>query len=382
MKQKIKVLKQRKARDTKFSKTNAFTLIELLVVIAIIGILSGLIIITTSNATNIAKDVKAKAELASLNKALMAYAINNTLPISNPSPCIIGDTGANGCGSGFNTTLSNAGITPPPASSGYKYTSNGTNFSLQVVLSASNTYSVDYLNNTTLTCPTNWVDSRHGFCVMQYEANSGTTIGTIDTGGAPRGSITQAGAIAACSALGAGYHLITNTEWTLLARDIEKIGTNWSTGTPGLGTLKMGNNGNSVEYISYALGAIDSAASEATARLCLDSGCTSRLYHFSGNAYEWTNDTCATGIGTGKWCNSDWIEWTVAAVAGYEKQMAGPANALPAVGLGRYYGCSVNGNAFLRGGSWDDKANAGIFFLLLNSAPGGSGPDIGFRCAR
>lgn len=53
-----KVLKQNK---TLFSAT-AFTLIELLVVIAIIGILSGLIIVTMSGATNSANDAKRKAQ--------------------------------------------------------------------------------------------------------------------------------------------------------------------------------------------------------------------------------------------------------------------------------------------------------------------------------
>ena len=55
----------------------AFTLIELLVVIAIIGILSGLIIVGMSNATNSANDAKRKANIETIRKALMMYQANN-----------------------------------------------------------------------------------------------------------------------------------------------------------------------------------------------------------------------------------------------------------------------------------------------------------------
>ncbi|MFA5009427.1 MAG: prepilin-type N-terminal cleavage/methylation domain-containing protein [Candidatus Paceibacterota bacterium] len=61
----------------------AFTLIELLVVIAIVGILSGFILVSLNSATDSAKDAKAKSDLSSIQRAIMAYNVQNS--ISYPS---------------------------------------------------------------------------------------------------------------------------------------------------------------------------------------------------------------------------------------------------------------------------------------------------------
>lgn len=39
-------------------------------------------------------------------------------------------------------------------------------------------------------------------------------------------------------------------------------------------------------------------------------------------------------------------------------------------------------NAFIRGGNWNNEANAGVFTLNLNNAPTNTNTNIGFRCAR
>jgi len=67
----------------KSKKLIAFTLIELLVVIAIVGILSGFVLVSLSSATNSAKDVKAKSDLSSIQRAIMAYNVQNS--VSYPS---------------------------------------------------------------------------------------------------------------------------------------------------------------------------------------------------------------------------------------------------------------------------------------------------------
>jgi len=38
-------------------------------------------------------------------------------------------------------------------------------------------------------------------------------------------------------------------------------------------------------------------------------------------------------------------------------------------------------SAFLRGGNWDNGANAGAFALNLNNAPSNTNTNIGFRCS-
>jgi prepilin-type N-terminal cleavage/methylation domain-containing protein len=61
------------------NKTNkAFTLIELLVVIAIIGILSGLLIVSMSGATNSAKDARIKSEMDQLRTTALIFYTNNS----------------------------------------------------------------------------------------------------------------------------------------------------------------------------------------------------------------------------------------------------------------------------------------------------------------
>ena len=58
------------------SKTKGFTLIELLVVIAIIGILSGLIIVSMSGATNSAKDARIKSAMDQFRSTAEIYKLN------------------------------------------------------------------------------------------------------------------------------------------------------------------------------------------------------------------------------------------------------------------------------------------------------------------
>lgn len=73
-----------------------FTLIELLVVIAIIGILSGLIIVNLSGATDAAHDAKIKANLDQLRASAEVYKANHgyygTVAVDNGSVCLNANT--------------------------------------------------------------------------------------------------------------------------------------------------------------------------------------------------------------------------------------------------------------------------------------------------
>ena len=148
MEQKTKTLKL--IRPSKFS---AFTLIELLVVIAIVGILSGVIMMSASNATNSANDTKRKANLDSIRKALLMYQANNggTYPIQT-TLCNIGDTGASGCTSALNPALAAYFSTIPRDPNGtayYSYISDATGsvFDISTTL-PSTTTGVSYNSST------------------------------------------------------------------------------------------------------------------------------------------------------------------------------------------------------------------------------------------
>ncbi|MCU0654856.1 MAG: SUMF1/EgtB/PvdO family nonheme iron enzyme [Polyangiaceae bacterium] len=97
-----------------------------------------------------------------------------------------------------------------------------------------------------------------------------------------------------------------------------------------------------------------------------------------GNLWEWTSEWYATlggmqnqaGIG-GEWLEQPWPAgykagtWNIASAA-YGTQPNGKQPGLPAAGL--------------RGGNWDAGASAGLFAILLNSAPSYWNSYYGFRC--
>ncbi|MFA5009254.1 MAG: prepilin-type N-terminal cleavage/methylation domain-containing protein [Candidatus Paceibacterota bacterium] len=104
----------------------AFTLIELLVVIAIVGILSGFVLISLNSATDSAKDVKTKNDLAAISRAILTYhALNNAYPIEE-TPCSIGD------GTCLNELVPNHIQSFPLDfnNNRYQYSSDGTSYTL------------------------------------------------------------------------------------------------------------------------------------------------------------------------------------------------------------------------------------------------------------
>jgi prepilin-type N-terminal cleavage/methylation domain-containing protein len=151
-------------------KYQAFTLIELLVVIAIVGVLSGFIFVSMTSAINSAKDTKRKADLSSIEKALLVYGANHggTYPYSalDTYPCnLTGST--NLC---TNTNLAGAlssylGALPTdPNGTSYTYTgtSDASSFVLTGTLSNGNSY---YYSSPNLT----WTETTSPFMGWGYK---------------------------------------------------------------------------------------------------------------------------------------------------------------------------------------------------------------------
>jgi hypothetical protein len=214
---------------------------------------------------------------------------------------------------------------------------------------------------------------------MQYEAKNVGGKATSQSGGTPWINITKSASNTACSNLGPGYHLITNQEWMLLANDIVSVADNWTSGIVGQGLLVRGNSDSSAALDGSAPGTIRTTNYRIHT---LTNG--SLIWDLAGNVWEWTNDACQQGSGLGKWYNSGaHIEWTNANLADYEKSMAGsPGLYISTQGMGQYYGCTVNGNAFLRGGFWYGGSIGGAFALEMDKSPTFADGNVGFRCAR
>ncbi|MDD5639960.1 MAG: SUMF1/EgtB/PvdO family nonheme iron enzyme, partial [Candidatus Pacebacteria bacterium] len=203
--------------------------------------------------------------------------------------------------------------------------------------------------------------------------------------GTPWINISQTEAIATCAALGNGAHLITNAEWTLLARSAETTSSNWN-GT----VMYRGHSDNSPANSLasdgvdsyYGTGNSSSSSPEQRRTLALANG--QMIWDLAGNVYEWNNNTCTIGTGTGNWYNSlGWIEWNHSSLSDYEKNTAGPiGNYTSANGIGMYYGCTANGNVLLRSGYWDGGTGVGAFTLVLSNTSTISYSYVGFRCAR
>jgi len=257
------------------------------------------------------------------------------------------------------------------------------------------------------------------FCLMTYEARNVATRAVSQTGGTIWVSVNQTYAADRCSVLGAGYHLVRDREWVVVANNVASVAANWNSSVVGVGSLKIGNNGvdSSVSYNSAT--DPDTGISNSTAQLVLSTG--ESIWHLSGNVWEWTdgslfeNRTSAVSCNQGStpYCYND-----PEGITGGQMPDTSPTTALVAwtqytsiqyfnalnysrlpnsswnssQGMGQVYlnpGLAYNAtgyvsttHAFLRGGYWANGAFAGAFALNLDYAPSGTYANIGFRCSR
>ncbi len=292
--------------------------------------------------------------------------------------------------------------TPPLALGSYTFYANsggsgGT--------SACSTASVSYVKSS---CPAGYVlvlanedvGVANKFCVMQFEAKKDGDKAVSNATGVPWTGISQVDARAKCNALGSTYDLISNPEWMAIAHNLEKVASNWTDGTVGMGCLKRGNVGG-VHVCAGGNSGYDgpdpdmgTARSDAgTAQMTLDSG--EIIWDFSGNVYEWVDWTLGGSLTTDM-AQSDkasesgapsanWIEFN--AIGNFTTHF--PASALrpsniifsSIQGVGKYKaGITEGSGAAIRGGAWNSATDGGIFSLFLDVPSTLPDALIGFRC--
>ena len=222
------------------------------------------------------------------------------------------------------------------------------------------------------------------FYVMQYQARNNGGVPQSTGDGLPWTSINQLDAIQ--KSKDAGYHLMTNWEWMAIARDIEQVADNWTGGAVGSGMIKRGNVGTTDDG-SYNGADPETGILNDKAKLKLSNG--EEIYHFSGNVWEWVDETKLTSELPNY--SSTWREFnSITYTEALPYSMVGPKdNTLTgADGVGKIYTDNDDAypsgsvHAFRRGGYWSDGANAGVFALYLSASPTSLGTGVGFRCAR
>ncbi len=235
-----------------------------------------------------------------------------------------------------------------------------------------------------------------------YYANTDCNVGTIVSTpeGSPITGISQTTAKAACESIGA--HLITNEEWMTLARNIEKVPSNWSGSAVGTGYLSRGNSSS-----ASAKDGFDELTGATKRTYILSNGQV--VWDLSGNVYDWIDKNINVsvagnlphyddGLGTKYPAGSfNWIEYSIG-VSGYlDKYLTNKGllehkdlyllnnNYNTTQGIGRIYTqsdyTSSTVRAVARGGGWGSGANAGLLAMSLGYTPSSTHYSFGVRCA-
>jgi len=258
------------------------------------------------------------------------------------------------------------------------------------------------LGGTWVPVPGDSVYGTNGFCVQKYVPTNVSGVPTSQAGSPPWVSISQTDATSACSNLGPGYHLITNPEWMTIAANIANLGSNWSGGSVGSGTLSRGHSDSSPAQFC--------APDGDDTKAWVETDCTGQiqgalafnqrrtqflsnnyvLWDFGGNIWQWINYNNASDKPNPQ---SVWVEYPsitgstttpkahVVPLASAQSWWSDTWNS--AQGIGRIYPGTNDGTtgALRRGAAWVNGVDAGAFAAAMFSAPTETSTFIALRCA-
>jgi type II secretory pathway pseudopilin PulG len=292
-------------------------------------------------------------------------------------------------------------------------------------------------NNGWISVPGNSTFGTQAFSVMKYDAvcsdgkgnasvgvnldyngyNNNTSSCTPTNGGRqiaslPGGNVIvdiaeQPTAKAYCNSIGA--HLLTNDEYMTIAMNAVNVGSNWSGGSVGSGSVFSGHNDGQPNTslpadANDANGYSGETNQGGTQRRTLTLSNGNVIWDMAGNVWQEVQrsnmnvgdnqSTMAVPSVTGTAGNWVWSEFANASVwptdpstALTASQVSPPNGWTSSKGMGQLYswvggGTSQGTNAFFRGGLWSYGGADGVFTLSLGWYTGGPNSSIGFRCAR
>jgi hypothetical protein len=212
----------------------------------------------------------------------------------------------------------------------------------------------------------------------------------------------------------AGWHLVTNSEWMTIARDVEKVPGNWCNkdgtscgNTPGTyGNILANGHNDTFPNKALPAGRDDQPCFGTTAdgsdkcggissqkrTLTLQNG--EVIWDFAGNVWQWVDELIlrrsephtevpALGLGGSHWV---WSEFSKVPFS--ESYSPSNPNWISKNGVGRIFHYNLSGDTdtteytFIRGGNWRHGYDSGAFTIHMQPVPGKTNiDDIGFRCA-
>ncbi len=153
------------------------------------------------------------------------------------------------------------------------------------------------------------------FCVMKYEGDAYSGIANSSASSQPSSWINFTESLNNCSALGTGYHLITNREWMTIARQIETNSFNWNSSQIGSGFVFKGHTDDSPSSRLnaslndndgyYSTGNSSSVGPNQRRTHYLSNG--EVIWDFAGNLEEWVDANETGDILNGDICGNSII---------------------------------------------------------------------------
>ncbi len=236
-------------------------------------------------------------------------------------------------------------------------------------------------------CPTNyayveWADK--SFCVAQFEMKRGNRGQAESTAlGMPWVEISHPEARAACQALGENYDLISNSQWTKIARQIASTPENWSTGKVYEGSLSIGHASGMPDHPLEVLPK-DKTISWSLFKRSHLIGYNKIVWDFAGNVAEWVLET-----NENKKINSPQGYISLLDFNNEEYKSYSPLRSCNDkrfennyCGFGYYWTHDVGKDAIGRSGFWKHTTSqmSGVFSLGIDVSRGEKLDILGFRC--